>query len=56
MAIIVVIAWHVLDHSFFVSLESSLIAHLADFSRAADPCEEWHELFELTYCGPEQIS
>jgi hypothetical protein len=38
MAIKAVIAWHVLDCSFFISSLSSLITQLADFLRAADPC------------------
>jgi hypothetical protein len=45
VAVIAVIAWHILDRSFFVSLLSSLIAQLADFLKAADPCEELRELF-----------
>jgi hypothetical protein len=45
VAIIAVIAWHILDRSFLVSSYSSLIAQLADFLKAADPCEEWCEPF-----------
>jgi hypothetical protein len=45
VAVIAVIAWHILDRSFFVSSLSSLITQLADFLKAADPCEEWRELF-----------
>ncbi len=55
-AIIAEIACHVLDRSFFVSSYSSLIAQLADFLRAADRCEEWHEPFKPTRHGPEQVS
>ncbi len=40
VAVIAVIAWHILHRCFFVSLLSSLIAQLADFLKAADPCEE----------------
>jgi hypothetical protein len=45
VVVIAVIAWHILDCSFFVSSLSSLIAQLADFLKAADPCEEWREPF-----------